>query len=567
MGKNEILCIVGESGCGKTITTHSILGLLPKSVEKKINGKINYKDENLLNFTEKKFRKIRGNEISMIFQEPTTSLNPSMKVGKQISEVIKLHSNIKNKEIKKEVITILNNVNIYDPERVYEEYPHNLSGGMKQRIMIGIALACNPKILIADEPTTALDVTIQKQILLIIKRLKDNFNISIIFITHDMGVVAEIADKVIVMLEGEIVEYNDVNKIFFEPVHDYTKLLIESVPQLGSMKGKSFPEKFFITNEKNKNNKDLKDNNFNLNSSSKEILKIEKLVKIYKTNKNYFTLNKNANITAINKISFDINCGETFSIVGESGCGKTTLAKLIVNLTEPTNGSIYFKGDNITNKDKYRKKFKKEIQIIFQDPYSTLNPKLKIGHALRESVLFHKIVNKNHAKKYIIDILKKVGLDSHHYDQYPKSFSGGQRQRICIARALCPNPSLIIADEAVSSLDVTIRAQIINLMMDIQKEFGVTYLFISHDMAVVERISHRVAVMCFGKIVEIGSRKHIFENPIHPYTKELLNSVPIANPKTKNNNNTIKYGNNYKTDDFFKNDIMKEVNPGHYVLI
>ena len=536
--KGETLAIVGESGSGKSVSALAILKLIPNPPGKITSGSIFFEGENIIKTSNTEIRNIRGKKISMIFQEPMTSLNPLMTIGKQISEVLDRHLTLSKKETYQKVKNILDIVQIPDSKRWLNGYPHEMSGGMRQRVMIAMALVCEPTVLIADEPTTALDVTIQAQILGLIKKLQKDIGMSVVFITHDMGVVAEIADRVVVMLGGKKVEEGNVNEIFHNPKHPYTKSLLAVVPRLGSMRGRSLPAKFSNLDIKRTegddvietNNNELIDIKDNVRRSEPPILEIENLTTRFSI-KSSFGFSK-GNVHAVEGIDLLLQQGETIGIVGESGCGKSTLGKSIMRLVEPYSGKIKVRGKDIislSKKDMFP--IRKDIQIVFQDPYSSLNPRLTVGQIVSEGMKLHKVCHETEIKHKLIEVFKKVGLSEFHINNYPHEFSGGQRQRIGIARALALSPSIIIADEAVSALDVSIQAQVINLMMELQEEYGLSYLFISHDMAVIERVCHKVAVMYLGEIVELGSRSQVFENPQHPYTIKLMKAVPIADPK------------------------------------
>ena len=538
--KGETLAIVGESGSGKSVSALAILKLIPNPPGKITSGSIFFEGKNIVKTSDTEIRNIRGKKISMIFQEPMTSLNPLMTIGKQISEVLDRHFKLSKKETYQKAKNILDIVQIPDSKRWLNGYPHEMSGGMRQRVMIAMALVCEPTVLIADEPTTALDVTIQAQILGLIKKLQKDIGMSVVFITHDMGVVAEIADRVVVMLGGKKVEEGNVNEIFHNPKHPYTKSLLAVVPRLGSMRGRSLPAKFSNLDIKRTegddvietNNNELIDIKDNVRKSEPPILEIENLTTRFSI-KSSFGFSK-GNVHAVEGIDLLLQQGETIGIVGESGCGKSTLGKSIMRLVEPNSGKIKIKGKDIislSKKDMFP--IRKDVQIVFQDPYSSLNPRLTVGQIVSEGMKLHKVCNETEIKDKLIEVFKKVGLSEVHINNYPHEFSGGQRQRIGIARALALSPSIIIADEAVSALDVSIQAQVINLMMELQEEYGLSYLFISHDMAVIERVCHKVAVMYLGEIVELGSRSQVFENPQHPYTKKLMKAVPIADPKLR----------------------------------
>ena len=510
-----------------------------KSAKTSGSIKLRQKDGSIIDLsvqTQTEMREKRGNELAMIFQEPMSALNPILNIETQLTEAILMHHDVTKTEAKKRAIDLLNKVRIPQAKNQMKRYPHQLSGGMRQRVMIAMALASNPSLLIADEPTTALDVTIQAQILNLLKVLQSETGMSVLFITHDMGVVAEIADRVIVMYKGDIVERGHCRDIFHSPQHSYTKKLISSVPRLGSMEGELKPKKFELrenltnTNKKKSISQTI---NFDRKRSSKEpLLRVKNLEKLFYV-KNYFTKTE-GNVHAIDNIDLDIYEGETVSLVGESGCGKSTTGRTLIQLKQKTRGSIFFEGRDLAETSKKELfEIKKSMQMVFQDPFSSLNPRIRIGDAIAEPIYVHKFVPKSEVLGRVEYLLNVVELGGSFIDRYPHELSGGQRQRVCIARALSCNPRLIIADEAVSALDVSIQAQVVNLLIDLQSEFNFSYLFISHDMSVVERISHRVAVMYLGKIVEIGKRSEIFGNPQHDYTKKLLAAVPIADPEKR----------------------------------
>ncbi len=525
------VAIVGESGSGKSMTALSIMRLLPGG-NSKVEGSISLAGKSLLDLPEKDMRSVRGNDIAMIFQEPMTSLNPSLTIGFQIAEALMCHRNMSSAEAEAEVIRLLERVRIPSAKTRFHDYPHRLSGGMRQRVMIAMALACKPKLLIADEPTTALDVTIQAQILELIRDLQEEEGMAVLFITHDMGVVAEIADRTIVMLQGEIVESGDTAAIFANPRHNYTRSLLSAVPKLGSMTGKSRPLRFPVVDQETGVAAEPAAG-IDTVDAARPILEVKNLTKYFDIRKGVLR-GLTGRVHAVENVSFSIQPGETLALVGESGCGKSTTGRSIVRLTEPTSGSIHLAGEDIlkTGKSSFRDT-RKRMQMIFQDPYASLNPRMRIGESIAEPMIAHATETPKRARERVGELLKSVGLRADVYDRYPHEFSGGQRQRICIARALSLGPELIVADEAVSALDVSIKAQVINLMLDLQERLKLAFLFISHDMAVVERISHRVAVMYLGEIVEIGSRADVFGNPQHPYTRRLLSAVPIPDPSLR----------------------------------
>jgi peptide/nickel transport system ATP-binding protein len=533
----EIVAIVGESGSGKTVTSLSILQLLPSPPAVYKTGEILFSEDgdkqiNLLSLEEKSLQKIRGNKISMIFQEPMTSLNPVQTCGRQVMETIILHEKISAKEARQKTINLFNLVKLPDPASMVNRYPHQISGGQKQRVMIAMAMSCSPSLLIADEPTTALDVTVQKTILQLIKELQERERMSVIYITHDLGLVGEIADKVAVMYKGEIVESNSTKEIFSNPKHPYTKALINCRPS-GSSKGKRLP---VISDFSNNNNKEvaspttdfsIEQGNKTGNATKDSILKVENL-KVYFPLKKSFTGKIITELKAVDGVSFSVEKGETVGLVGESGCGKTTLGRALVRLIEPSDGNIYFNKKNIAHipKEKFRK-MRKDIQIIFQDPYGSLNPRITIGNAINEPMKIHEILpTAKQRKDKTMELLQKVDLKPEHFNRYPHEFSGGQRQRICIARVLGLNPDFIICDESVSALDVSVQAQVLNLLNDLKEDLGFTTIFISHDLGVVHYISNRIIVMNRGKIEEEGTADEIYYNPKTSYTQKLIESIP-----------------------------------------
>ncbi|WP_409308852.1 glutathione ABC transporter ATP-binding protein GsiA [Pectobacterium sp. B1J-3] len=532
--RGETLAIVGESGSGKSVTSLAVMRLIEQAGGVINHGDMLFRRRNgqvldLRHSSPSLMRTLRGADLAMIFQEPMTSLNPVFPVGEQIAESIRLHQGMNHRAARQEALRMLDLVRIPEARNVLDRYPHQLSGGMRQRVMIAMALSCKPSLLIADEPTTALDVTIQAQILQLIRVLKREMNMAVIFITHDMGVVAEIADRVMVMYRGESVEAGPVNQIFQTPQHDYTRALLAAVPTLGSMKGQTFPAKFpLLSDQVHHVDNSAPQNTIPLNASP--ILQVQNLVTRFPVRSGL--LNRiTRQVHAVEKVSFDLYPGETLSLVGESGCGKSTTGRALLKLVESQSGTIIFDGRQINQlSGSALQHMRKDIQFIFQDPYASLDPRLTVGFSIMEPLLVHGIGSRQEAEQRVEWLLTRVGLQPEHARRYPHEFSGGQRQRICIARALALNPKVVIADEAVSALDVSIQAQIVNLMLDLQREFGIAFLFISHDMAVVERISHRVAVMYMGQIVEIGPRSAVFENPAHPYTRKLMAAVPVADP-------------------------------------
>jgi len=535
INSGEVVALVGESGSGKSITALSILQLLPSPPAKYTSGEIIFTEENnsidLLKRSRHEMQNIRGNKIAMIFQEPMTSLNPVLTCGSQIQEALIQHKKINKREAKKQTLEWFDKVKLPTPSNMYDRYPHQLSGGQKQRVMIAMAMCCEPSLLICDEPTTALDVTVQKTILQLLKELQQQSNMGIIFITHDLGVVAEIADRAVVMYKGEIVEQNSVKGIFFNPQHAYTKALLACRP-VNHERGKRLPivsdfMEVSTTEKKQETPTEKK------GTSTDNVLKIENLSVWFPTEKSIF--GKTLTYTkAVDDVSFDLYKGETLGLVGESGCGKTTLGRTLLRLIEPTSGKIIYNGVDLTAKKRDEiRALRKEMQIIFQDPYSSLNPRITIGSAIAEPLKVHDINSTEKQRRdKVADLLEKVDLKAEHFNRYPHEFSGGQRQRIVIARALALNPSFIICDESVSALDVSVQAQVLNLLNDLKKEFGFTIIFISHDLSVVRYISDRIMVMNKGKIEETGAADSVYFNPQSDYTKRLIASIPkgvIAN--------------------------------------
>lgn len=536
VSRNEMLAIVGESGSGKSVTALSILQLLP-NIAKVTNGEIIFsgdgkKEIDLTRLSKKELEQIRGEKIAMIFQEPMTSLNPVFRCGYQVAESLKLHKKLSGSDAKQQAIEWFRKVKLPEPEKVFSKYPHQLSGGQKQRVMIAIAMCCKPSLLICDEPTTALDVTVQKNILQLIKDLQQEEKMGVIFITHDLGVVSEIADNIAVMYKGEIVENNSVNEIFRNPQHPYTKGLLACRPIL-HQRGRRLPTvSDFLETRDNRQQTIVKQDTpyaatMVSRQSSRALLSVKNLSVWFPGKKNL--LGKSISVTkAVDGVSFEVTKGETLGLVGESGCGKTTLGRTLLRLIEPTAGEIIYNGMDLTKKQISEiTPLRKDIQLIFQDPYSSLNPRLTIGAAITEPLKVHGLYqNEKQRKEKVMDLLEKVDLDARHFSRYPHEFSGGQRQRIVIARALALNPSFIICDEPVSALDVSVQAQVLNLLNDIKKEFRFTTIFISHDLSVVRYISDRIMVMHNGKIVETGNADEIYYHPKNEYTKNLVASIP-----------------------------------------
>ena len=535
----ETVCLVGESGSGKSVSSLAIMRLVEFGGGKIDAGTImfasnSYVQSDLINSDQNKMREIRGNEIGMVFQEPMTALNPVFTIKRQLTEGLRVHKQMSKNEADVEALNLLKSVRIPEPERRLHQYPHELSGGMRQRIVIAMALACKPKILIADEPTTALDVTIQAEILTLLNRLKKETGTSILFITHDMAVVAQIADRVVVMYHGEKVEEGNVDEVFNNPKKDYTKKLISSVPKLGAMIGKKYPEPLKLDSTN-------KAKSIKIVGTTKPLLEVKNLVTRFPVTGGMFR-KKIANLHAVEDVSFTINRGQTFSLVGESGCGKTTIARSVLRLEESESGEVCMDGVDIlkqNKKDLLRQRL--NMQMVFQDPYGSLNPVMKLFDQVAEPLINYKIASGHNLNKKISELFDKVRLPRSFLNRYPHELSGGQRQRVAIARALALNPKLLILDEAVSALDVSVQASVINLLLDLQDELGLSYLFVSHDMAVVERVSHYVGVMYLGRMVEIGDRQTIFSNPTHPYTRALMKAVPIADPKKRFNRDDINF--------------------------
>jgi len=505
----ETLAIAGESGSGKSITSLAIMGLLPPPAVRVTGGQVFLGETDLITLSENRMRDIRGNRIAMIFQEPMTSLNPVMNIGNQLIEAIMAHDPISRKKARAGALQALTAVRLSEPDKRMSQYPHELSGGMRQRVMIAMAIALRPDVLIADEPTTALDVTVQREVLDLLRDLQRDMGTAMILITHDMGVVAEMADRVLVMQSGRMVEQGSVRQVFQVPAQEYTRSLLAAVPRMGDGSGVN-------------NRREFGDTIADIRALSVQFdIRGGILGRV------------SHRIHAVEKVSFSIRAGETFALVGESGCGKSTIAKAMAGLV-PYDGQIRIGGAEIRGLGRAASKAnRREVQMIFQDPMASLDPRMRAGDLVAEPLVIHGIGTPDERIKRVETLFDRVGLVRDQVDRYPHEFSGGQRQRICIARALALQPKLIIADESVSALDVSVQAKVLDLLRELTEEMGVAYLFISHDMAVVENISDRVGVMYLGQIVEMGTRAQVFGNPQHPYTRRLIAAVPVPDPTFK----------------------------------
>lgn len=542
--RGKTLGIVGESGSGKSVSSMAVMGLLPSSGKCKVSGNIWYygKDGSrvdLLSLTEEQMRGYRGRHISMIFQEPMTSLNPVHTCGEQIIEVLQTHQNISHSEAYAKALLLMEEVLIPRPEKIMKSYPHQVSGGQKQRVMIAMALACNPDVLISDEPTTALDVTVQKTILELLANLQQKYGMAIVFITHDLGVIANIAHDVAVLYKGEIVEHKSTGELFANPSHPYTKGLLACRPPLDSRPLRLYTVADYLSGNAKANppcetieQRLLRHKQI---YSQSPLLSVKDLEVTYPLKKS-ITGKVLQSLTAVDKVSFDVYRGETLGLVGESGCGKTTLGRALMRLIDKSSGNITFEDIRLDLlSTKQMRMLRPKVQIIFQDPYSSLNPRITVGDAIMEPLrVWNKGGNNNHERKqYVIELMKEVGLDEEHYNRYPHEFSGGQRQRVCIARALALKPSLVVCDESVSALDVSVQAQVLNLLNDLKNKWGFTYIFISHDLSVVKFLADRLMIMRQGKVVEMGDADAIYANPQQEYTRNLINAIP------KVENNTV----------------------------
>ena len=565
----ETLCIVGESGSGKSVSSLSLMRLVEFGGGEIAGGELIFNQReggelDLAKAEQDLMKQIRGNQIGMIFQEPMTALNPVFTVGRQLTEGLRIHKGMSRKKAEARALELLRQVRIPEPERRLQQYPHELSGGMRQRVVIAMALACEPRLLIADEPTTALDVTIQAEILALMDRLKRETGTAVMFITHDMAVVAQMADRVVVMYRGNKVEEGPVEQIFENPQHDYTKALLAAVPKLGEMTGKPYPEPMKLLGVEQPEIAPIK-------GSDEVLLEVKNLTTRFPV-KGGFLRRTVAQVHAVEDISFTVNKGQTLSLVGESGCGKSTAGRSILRLVEPDSGSVMFEGTDVLGLNAAgMHKMRQNMQMIFQDPFASLNPQMMLADQVSEPMRNYGTASGSELQDRVAHLFDRVHLPRSFMRRYPHEMSGGQRQRIAIARALALNPKLILADEAVSALDVSVQAQVLNLMMELQAELGLSFLFISHDMAVVERVSHYVGVMYLGRIVEIGPRQRVFENPQHAYTQALMKAVPIADPRKRKDERDL----NFKPipspihDLSYKPEPSEylEIEPGHFVLL
>ncbi|MGE3608697.1 MAG: ABC transporter ATP-binding protein [Bacteriovoracaceae bacterium] len=535
--QGKTIGIVGESGSGKSVTSLAVMGLLQKPAAKILQGEILFNGQDLLKFNESQMRDLRGNQISMIFQEPMTSLNPVFKVGDQIAEALQIHKRISKKEAWEKAVDLMAQVGIPNPAISAHKYPHEMSGGQKQRVMIAMAISCEPKLLIADEPTTALDVTIQKQVLDLLFKLQEQYHMSMMFITHDLGVIGDIADDVVVMYRSNVVEKNNAKEIFHTAQHPYTKGLLACRPKLGANPRRLLTVSDFMTEEGKEiqipaSKVEVFDKESVVEKSSDILLEVKDLVTQFPIKGGLFGRTVD-HFKAVNGVSFQLKKGKTLGLVGESGCGKTTLGRSILRLVEPASGNIIYNGKDITNVyGEELRQLRRKMQIIFQDPYSSLNPRMTVAEILTEPLNIHHVgANKKERYDMAQALMEKVGLKVNQMSRYPHEFSGGQRQRICIARALMLRPEFVVCDESVSALDVSIQAQVLNLLLDLQEEFGLTYIFISHDLSVVNFIADEVGVMNAGKIIEMDKASRIYKNPKEEYTRTLLSAIPKGEVK------------------------------------
>ncbi|UWQ23553.1 ABC transporter ATP-binding protein [Leisingera aquaemixtae] len=564
----ETVCIVGESGSGKSVSSLSLMRLVEFGGGEIAGGELLFNrreggETNLADTEQDMMKQIRGNEIGMIFQEPMTALNPVFTVGRQLTEGLRIHKNMNKAQAEERALELLRQVRIPEPERRLQQYPHELSGGMRQRVVIAMAMACEPRLLIADEPTTALDVTIQAEILALMDRLKRETGTAVMFITHDMAVVAQMADRVVVMFRGNKVEEGPVEEIFENPKHDYTKALLAAVPKLGEMRGKQYPEPMKLMGVEDQKIEPIK-------GTDEVLLDVQNLTTRFPV-KGGLLRRTISNVHAVEDVSFKVLKGQTLSLVGESGCGKSTAGRSILRLVEPLSGKVDFEGRDVLKfSASQMHKARQDMQMIFQDPFASLNPQMQLIDQVAEPLRNYGLAKGSELHDRVASLFDRVHLPRSFMRRYPHEMSGGQRQRIAIARALALNPKLIVADEAVSALDVSVQAQVLNLMMELQAELGLSFLFISHDMAVVERVSHQVGVMYLGRIVEIGPRDRVFENPLHAYTQALMKAVPIADPRQRKSEKELNFkpipspihevGYQPEPSEYL------ELEPGHFVL-
>ena len=566
----ETVALVGESGSGKSVSALSLMRLTPRDSSRS-GGRALFEGRDLLALPEAEMRKVRGDAIAMVFQEPMTSLNPVLTIGFQIAEGLMLHRGLTRDAAEAEAVRLLDRVRIPAARSRLHDYPHRFSGGMRQRVVIAMALACRPKLLIADEPTTALDVTVQAQILDLLKSLQDQEGMAVLFITHDMGVVAEIADRTVVMRHGRAVEAGDTAAIFRGAEHPYTRALLSSVPRLGSMAGEPRPLRFPIVSTTTGAVDVPPALPDTLKPADRPLLQVSGLTTRFDIRGGLFGRTR-GRVHAVENVSFDLRAGETLSLVGESGCGKSTTGRSVLRLIEPAAGSVLLDGEDVLKLGPAAlRERRKGMQMIFQDPFASLDPRMTVGKAIAEPILLNRLGNRAEARERTADLLARVGLSPDMAGRFPHEFSGGQRQRVCIARALAVRPRLIVADESVSALDVSVKAQVVNLMLELQASLGLAFLFISHDMAVVERVSHRVAVMYLGEIVEMGPRAAIFGAPQHPYTRRLLAAVPVPDPARRGARAALSVDeirNPIRSLDYLPPERRyREVSPGHVVQV
>ncbi len=568
----QTVCVVGESGSGKSVSSLSLMRLVEFGGGTIANGELLFDSGDgsnlvdLANLDQSKVRHLRGNKIGMIFQEPMTALNPVFTIGRQLREVLLVHKDIDRAEANERILELLRRVRIPEPERRLDQYPHELSGGMRQRVMIAMALACEPRLLIADEPTTALDVTIQAEILALIDRLKTETGAAVLFITHDMAVVAQMADRVVVMYRGNKVEEGSVTEIFENPKEDYTKALLAAVPKLGEMTGKPDPEPMRLMGAPAPRQVKTKAEK----PGTRPLLEVKNLITRFPV-KGGLLRRTVANVYAVEDVSFSVPNGQTLSIVGESGCGKSTVGRSLLRLIEPLSGSVTLDGvDVMALGPEQLRRARADMQMVFQDPFASLNPQMRLVDQVSEPIRNFGVERGSALKEKVASLFDRVQLPRSFLNRYPHEMSGGQRQRVAIARALALDPKLIIADEAVSALDVSVQAEVLNLLLELQADLGISIVFISHDMAVVERVSHRTAVMYLGRIVEMGSRQQVFENPQHDYTRALMSAVPVADPRDKRIRGDLNFkpipSPIYPLDYDPAPSTYKEVSPGHFIL-